>query len=210
MINTQQLFETIAIIDGKVQNLSYHQARYERGMAYLQQLKPKLLLETMSLADLIQVPESLQQGVVRCRIDYDYCLFDVVFSPYQAKQIQRFKMIEVDDIEYTHKFSDRTIFEQLQQEKGLADEIIIVKNGLITDCTIGNLLFLKHQQWFTPKQPLLAGTQRAKLLDDGFIQLEDIGIQELFSYEKIMMVNALNPFDEQRAVNISLDSVLLS
>jgi len=46
-----------------------------------------------------------------------------------------------------------------------ADEVVFIKNGMVTDCSIGNLLFFDGHEWITPYIPLLKGTQRAFLLD---------------------------------------------
>lgn len=41
-----------------------------------------------------------------------------------------------DDIDYHLKFSHQAIFEQLLQQKQGCDEIIIIKQGNVTDCSI--------------------------------------------------------------------------
>lgn len=201
------LFETIAIVDGQVQNLNYHQQRYQQGMKYLKEKQGIQLLNVVNLQDIIHLPSEYQQGVIRCRIDYDGLWYQVAFYPYQARKIHRFKMVEVDDIDYQYKFSNRTIFEQMMEQRGIADEIIIIQHGLITDCSIGNLLFLQQGRWFTPKQPLLEGTQRAKLLAERRILTRSIVKDDIYHYEKVMMINALNPFDEWRTVDICMENI---
>jgi 4-amino-4-deoxychorismate lyase len=44
------------------------------------------------------------------------------------------------------------------------DDIIIVRNGFVTDASYANLIFRKGDEWFTPATFLLAGTMRAFLL----------------------------------------------
>ena len=73
---------------------------------------------------------------------------------------------------------------------------------MVTDCYIGNLLFLKDNHWYTPDTPLLQGTQRAYLLESQKIHLANIDKNDICQYKKVMMINALNAFDEDRAVSI--------
>lgn len=71
---------------------------------------------------------------------------------------------------------------------------------MVTDCSIGNLLFLKDNHWYTPDTPLLQGTQRAYLLEAQKVHLANIDKNDIWQYEKVMMINALNAFDENRAI----------
>ena len=59
---------------------------------------------------------------------------------------------------------------QLIEKRKHADDIIIVKNGLVTDSFYANLAFLKNGIWFTPETPLLLGVQRQFLLSQKTIQ----------------------------------------
>lgn len=198
------LFETLAIVDGKVQNLYYHQQRYQQGLSYLIDVAQQdLPLKSSLIVDYLSIPSEYQTGLVRCRVDYDGWQIKVEFFPYQARQLQRFALLQADDLDYRYKYANRDAFNVLMQQKGHADDIIIIQHGLITDCSIGNLLFEQDGQWFTPQCPLLAGTQRAKLLAEGKIQLRDIAVNSLAHYQRMMMVNALNPFAESRAVQIT-------
>ena len=74
------------------------------------------------------------------------------------------------------------------------DDIIIEKKGFITDTSIANLAFYDGEQWFTPKNPLLEGTMRAKLLDEGFLQTREIKRSEISHYTKVALMNAMIGF----------------
>ena len=73
---------------------------------------------------------------------------------------------------------------------------------MITDSSIGNLIFYDGKKWLTPSSPLLKGTMRTKLLEGGKIQSRSIQIEDLSGFESLMMINALNPFDQSRALPI--------
>ena len=72
------VFETIAILDGIPQNLAFHQARMDNAIE-------ELFKQTsvFNLAEIIQVPERYQNGLVRCRIDYNQQDYHIIFSIYQ-------------------------------------------------------------------------------------------------------------------------------
>lgn len=67
----------------------------------------------------------------------------------------------------------------LAAQKGDCDEIIIIKNGLVTGTSFTNIAIYKDGKWITPKHPLLLGTKRAALLEKGIIQEADITVDDL-------------------------------
>ncbi|KDD79369.1 aminotransferase class IV family protein [Glaesserella parasuis] len=194
------LFETVAIIDGKIQNIFYHQQRMNNAFIYYFKHE-----NSFELLDIIKVPEAYQKGLVRCRIDYNTKEHQVQFFHYIPKAIKNFQCVYVENFDYQFKYTDRVELDKLKQTAG--DEIILVNNGFISDCSIGNLLFLKQGKWYSPNHYLLKGTQLSYLLDEQKISLIDIPVEALFDYEQIMVINALNPFDLQRAVPITSDRI---
>ncbi|MFA9487753.1 MULTISPECIES: aminotransferase class IV family protein [unclassified Mannheimia] len=190
------LFETISVIGGKVKNLPYHQQRFEQAVREYFGCEP-----TFTLAQILVVPEPYQQGKVRCRVDYNATECEIKFFPYSPKQVERFRCVEVENWDYHLKFSDRKRFDLLNILQN--EEVIIINNGNFSDCSIGNLLFLKGGVWYSPQDYLLKGTQLTQLLDQGKVHLTKITQADLGQYEKIMLINALNPFDEARALSCS-------
>ncbi|OBX00842.1 hypothetical protein QV05_06880 [Gallibacterium genomosp. 1] len=188
------LFETLCIENGQVQNLALHQQRYENSLREFYAGQP---YNIFSLAKILQkntaLWANLQSPIIRCRIDYNATQYHLQCFPYQRKNYQRFQPVICDDIDYHLKYSDRAIFKELLKQKGDCDEIMIIKNGMITDCSIGNLVLRQGSQWFTPDSPLLIGTQRTKLLQENKIIEIKISISDLPLYEEIRLINALNP-----------------
>lgn len=84
------------------------------------------------------------------------------------------------------------------------DEILIINNGLVTDCFYYNVAFWDGRHWLTPKSPLLAGTARTRLLDNDIIKEKDISSTAINSYEKICLFNALNDFGK---VELAVDKI---
>ncbi|MFZ7234809.1 aminotransferase class IV family protein [Avibacterium avium] len=188
------LFETLCIEKGQVQNLALHQQRYENSLREFYAGQP---YEIFSLAKILQKNTALwannQSPIIRCRIDYNATQYRLQCFPYQRKNYQRFQPVICDDIDYHLKYSNRAIFNELLKQKGDCDEIIIVKQGKITDCTIGNLILRQGSQWFTPDSPLLIGTQRTALMQQNKIKVWSILLTDLADYEEIRLINALNP-----------------
>ncbi|BFQ92564.1 aminotransferase class IV family protein [Gallibacterium anatis] len=187
------LFETLCIENGQVQNLARHQQRYENSLREFYAGQP---YKIFSLAKILQkntaLWANLQSPIIRCRIDYNATQYHLQCFPYQRKTYQRFHPVICDDIDYHLKYSNRAIFNELLKQKGDCDEIIIVKQGKITDCTIGNLILRQGSQWFTPDSPLLIGTQRSKLLKERKIIEREILLSDLHLYQEIRLINALN------------------
>ncbi|KAE9529874.1 aminotransferase class IV family protein [Testudinibacter aquarius] len=183
------LMETIAVENGQLQNVAYHQQRYQQA---LHEYYADTDVQACDLSAII-VPPEFQHGVVRCRVDYNAMQQQVRFFPYQRRTIRRFQPVICDTIDYHLKYSDRTLLDQLYAQRGNCDEILIIKHGKLTDCSIGNLVLLQNGVWYTPDTPLLAGTQRAKLLAENKIQLRSITIDTLADYDEVRVINALNP-----------------
>jgi len=164
------LLETIKIEDGNIENLSYHQIRFDKSRSELFDISDKL-----DLTSLIKTPK---KGLYRCRIIYDKNIRSIEYIPYKEKKIQKLKIV-TSNINYNYKYADRRELNSLLEKESGYDEIIIEKNGYLTDTTISNIAFYSEDKWFTPTQTLLDGTMRAKLLDKNFLHLKDIKKEDL-------------------------------
>ncbi|WP_101775691.1 aminotransferase class IV family protein [Pasteurella oralis] len=188
------LFETIAITNSKIQNLALHQQRYINS---LKQFYGKNTLNIHDFSEIIQIQTALIQTqhapLIRCRIDYNATELQVQYFAYQRKTYRTFQPVICDEIDYGLKYADRTYLNQLLQQKGDCDEIMIIKQGKVTDCTIGNLIFRQGEVWVTPDTPLFAGTQRAKLLAANKIQQRTILLEDIATFDEVRLINALNP-----------------
>lgn len=71
------------------------------------------------------------------------------------------------------------------------EELIIVKNGIITDTSYANLVFYNGKEWHTPSRPLLQGTKRQKLIDEGKIKEREIRVHDLKKFTKCSLINAM-------------------
>ena len=189
----KELFETIKIENGKVFNLKWHNQRLNRS-----RLKLFSLYKPLNLKDYIDPPP---QGLYRCRVVYDRDIKSVQYLPYTLKTFNSFKIVQ-SNLEYNYKFSDRSELNRLIKEE--YDEIIIEKNSLLTDTSIANIAFYNGQDWLTPRRPLLRGTTRERLLNEGFLKLENIKKEDIKNYSHFALMNAMIGFQIQNSINIIL------
>lgn len=190
--NQFPLFETLAILNGKWQNLALHQKRYESALKTY--FPDSQNIQVYQFAD-ITIPRIAQQGLIRCRINYNAQQLQAEFFPYTRRKITTFQPIICDDIDYSLKYSDRSLLNQLLQQRGECDEIMIIKQGKVTDCSIGNLAFRQGESWYTPNTPLLNGTQRQLLLAQGIVIEKTICVEDIHLFDEIRIINALNPLN---------------
>ena len=125
--------------------------------------------------------------------------------PEKYKERTRCRIEHDDEIDYSLKSVDRSSLDRLFGCRGQADEILIVKNGLLTDTSIANIALWDGYRWSTPRIPLLAGTNRQYLLDNGIIHEADIRADDLGNYSKIRLFNAMIEFGE-----VELDCRMIS
>ncbi|TDQ56512.1 4-amino-4-deoxychorismate lyase [Mesocricetibacter intestinalis] len=189
------LFETIALENGQIRHIEEHQRRY---LAALANYYPNRPITRFDLSSLIrQAPQFNelrgQKGLFRCRIDYNAQDFRLSLTPYQRRIHRRFQPVRCDNIDYALKYADRDLLNLLLQQRGDCDEIIIIKGGCVTDCSIGNLAFRCGKDWFTPDTPLLKGVQRSILLAQRKIRAVRILHGDLDRFDEIRIINAMNP-----------------
>ncbi len=193
----QQFVETIKIKDGEPQHLAYHQARMERTIWHF---FPHLSDAAIpSLQELITPGESEKAGIFKARVVYDAKgdMEAVEYAPYTMREMHSLQVVEDDTIDYTYKSCDRSQLSQLAAKKGTCDEVIIIKNDLITDTSFTNLAIYDGKDWLTPKHPLLLGTKRAYLLDQGIIKEADITLDDLKKAQKTSLFNAMIEFGDR-------------
>jgi 4-amino-4-deoxychorismate lyase len=179
--------ETINLLDGVLRNLQYHQERFERTRSEDLRLKSH-----PELGKIIQIPDGLDLGNYKCRVVYGKEIERIEFEPHVDKTIKSLKLVSSDTIFYGYKFADRSALDLLFRLRGSCDDIVIVKNGCITDSYYANVIFWNGVGWYTPDTPLLPGTMRASLLADGSIAEQRIRPDDLSKFQKLRLINAMN------------------
>ncbi len=183
------LFETIQILGGIPQNLSLHSDRLNRSRSELFGRTDRI-----ELSELITVPPEFRTGKVRCRLNYAEDITGIEFSPYTPANVRSLLAVTADELDYIHKYSDRSPLSALIS-KELADDVMIIRNGCVSDASYANLAFYDGRQWFTPDTPLLWGTMRESLLRSGILQEARIRPEELGKFTHFRLINAMLGFE---------------
>lgn len=185
-----RLIESIQLNFGRFHRLHYHQARMD--YAIQQNFSSK---SSINLAEFLQSQSYPQTGLIKCRIVYTQLIEKIEFIPYTPSPISSLKIVHDNEIDYTFKFEDRTRIQSLLQQRQYCDDVLIIKNGFVTDTSYCNILFYDGYQWITPITPLLKGTMRQMLIDAAEIKEERITIQDITSFKKFRLINSMLGFD---------------
>lgn len=182
-----RFLETICCDEGRPRHLEYHQQRMARTLdAFGIQTR-------YNLSHLIAPPDDT---LLRCRVLYDAEGCHITYHAYIPRRFQWLRLVTDDTIVYDYKYTNRNALDTLYQQRGDADEIIIVKNGLLTDATIANIALYDGTAWYTPKAPLLHGSTRERLLHEGQLFEAEISLDTLHQYKRYALLNAMLGFVE--------------
>ncbi len=191
------LLESIRLEDGRFALLSLHENRMQRSLHQLLGISL-----SVNLADWLQQFEVPQKGLFKCRILYGQKLKPPEFIPYIKKPITSLQLVDGEHIEYSLKYSNRNEIEKLYASKNFCNDILIVKNGCVTDTSYCNIAFKQNEVWFTPDRPLLHGVQRTYLLQQGIIQPAPIRQDELGEFSHFKLFNAMIRWEEAPLLDI--------
>jgi 4-amino-4-deoxychorismate lyase len=189
--------ETIKILNGKIYNIEWHNQRYNKTCSKIFGIE-----RSINLQEYIQPPAI---GLFRCRIVYGTDIISIEYIPYTPQTSKSFKIIQ-SDIEYKYKYSNRDKLNSLKESASGYNDIIIEKNGLLTDTTIANIAFYNGKDWITPKTPLLRGTMRAKLINEGLLIPKDINSDDLKHFSNFALMNAMIGFQITKDIIIYINT----
>ncbi len=186
----KSFLETIKILDGVILHLDYHQERLNRA------------LDSSDRYELQKIINPPAKGLYRCRITYNTQDMKIEYLKYTKRSVEHLKLVTNDKILYDKKYANRDLLNTLFSLREKCDDILIIKNGLVTDTSISNIAFFDGKTWITPKRPLLKGTCRARLLNEHKIVEKDIKVEDIKRYKKIALMNAMIDFDIIASDNI--------
>lgn len=193
-------FETICCENRQLKNLSYHEARLNRTRRELWGFT-----DHWNLNELIIIPDSLGHEIHKCRLSYGKDIEIIKWEPYTQRTIQKIQRVYHDNIDYRYKYEDRNELNTLFAQRKYADDILIIKDGLVTDSYYCNVAFFDGNAWLTPNSPLLPGTQRGFLLDSGIIEEAEIRESHLGKFSKVRLFNAMVGWEN--AVELEADCI---
>ena len=185
------LFESLCVQDGQLLNPQWHEDRFQN--AYLHRYgRPT----PFDLLQGIHIPNEFAQGKVKLRIRYNHQDRNFHFEHYRIQKIQSLQLVYTEELDYQYKYSQRKKLEALFDQRGDCDDVLIVRKGWITDSSYANVVFFDGKDWWTPKNPLLEGTCRARLLAQGIIKETALGVEDLKNFKGLKLVNALRDMNQ--------------
>lgn len=142
--------ETIRIDHGRVCNLSRHNRRLNDTRAHFWPESTPL-----QLSDYLSSPGCgagiTGAGIVKARVVYgEKGIEDLSYSPYAVRHVHSLALMQADTIDYTYKSAGREPLNCLFALRGACDDILIVKQGLLTDTSIANIALSDGTHWYTP------------------------------------------------------------
>ena len=141
-----QFIETIKIQNRKLNNINFHNRRFNSTLKHFFNKNSNILLENY-----IDLSKISSNDTYKCRILYGkFGIVDISFELYKPKLIHNLKIVNSDLINYEFKYEDRDNLTNLYNKKENCDDVLIVKNGYITDTSYANVVFFKNGDWFTP------------------------------------------------------------
>ena len=192
-----QFIESIYINNGHSRHIDLHQQRVDQTFAHL-----GISSHAVQLLTIINALNIPKDGLFKLRIVYDSTSnFTYELLPYHYKSIHSFKLMDIGERDYAFKYADRDWIYTLLNEAG-TDDIVMLQNGMIKDSSYANIIFQEGDTWYTPSVPLLAGTMRYHLIDQGLIQPSSIYLNDLSRFSHFKLINTMMGFDEATTYSI--------
>ena len=193
-----RFIETILAVQGVPVPLEYHQERVDRT---LRDWDSSFRIDIREALESVAIPPFEKSKI---RVEYGLKGLDCIkVTEYLMKSIGSIGLVDVGDREYRYKYADREWIYSMVEDSG-CDEIVMVKDGFVTDASIANLAFYDGSQWITPDTPLLSGTRRRYLLDAGVLHEAPVRLEDLPRFTKLRLVNAMIPWEESPDLPIDL------
>ncbi|MEO1784109.1 aminotransferase class IV [Thermodesulfobium sp. 4217-1] len=180
-----QFIETIKLYNSSYLNLEYHQKRVNAAQ------KEFFGKCNIDIESVLPNQENYNNGRFKCRIIYGRGVESISIDSYSIRKIDSLKLMSANEIEYSYKFFDREVFDNLKKHIKSSEEILIIKNNFVTDTSYSNIALYKNGIWHTPESYLLNGTKRQFYLDKGIIKETEITVDKIVAYEKVCLINSM-------------------
>jgi len=181
--------ESIQLKNGEFKRLKYHQERILKAMSdYFPAEKVFDLLEALSLTSFPT------EGLYKCRLVYDSMIRKIEFIPYKRPEIKTLRLVETKMESVPYKKEDRSLLNAAFASRGDCDDVLLLKNGYLTDTSFANIALFDGVNWYTPRIPLIYGVNRTQLIEHGILIEKDITSCDLVNFIRVSLFNAMNEF----------------
>ncbi len=192
-----QFIETICYKNGVFERIELHNDRLNRTRNHF--FDNQLAID---LSDHLSIPLDLIHSTVKCTITYGEKIQHISYSSYQIRAVHSLKMIENNSIDYTFKSSNRELLEAMFLLKGDCDDILIVKNGYLTDSSYANLILLRENRWYSMQNPLLLGTRLQSYLIEKLVTPTLVTPNDLHLFSEARIINAMISIDDSPIIPV--------
>lgn len=183
--------ESIKYADNSFLRLDLHQQRINKVFEEYFPFEKPFQLTNIPLLHLYNKP-----GVFKCRIVFDTRVRNIELLPYKRKNISSLQLTYASIPVCTGKPENRLQLDEAFSERKQCDDIIIVREGYLTDSYYANIALWDGKKWVTPTLPIIYGVQRQWLLNNHLIVEKQIHVNDIDQYSKIRLFNAMIEFGE--------------
>jgi len=178
--------ETICYDQGQYHQIDLHNERCNRTRNHFFGTVSNLQLELF-----LAVPSWLKDETVKCKVTYGTEITGIEYGLYKVRPVESLQLVIDDEIDYAYKYADRTKLSQLYQLRDQADDILIVKNGYLTDTSYANIILKKDEMWYSPQYPLLHGTRIESYFRKGVVTPALLRPEDLPLFSEARIVNSM-------------------
>ena len=182
----KRFIESIRIVNTKPVNISLHNERVSKTALHHYGTDLNLPIDKILNENDISV-----NTLYKLRIVYSNKLESYSIEPYLQKELRVLRAVTNDNIEYSYKYEDRAALDALYSKRGDCDDVLIIRRGIVTDTSYGNVLYSDGEKLYTPANPLLKGTKREQLLRDGKIIERDLPADRIRDFLQWYVINSM-------------------
>lgn len=182
----KRFIESIRIVNTKPVNISLHNERVSKTALHHYGTDLNLPIDKILKENDISV-----NTLYKLRIVYSNKLESYSIEPYLQKELRVLRAVTNDNIEYSFKYEDRAALDALYSKRGDCDDVLIIRRGIVTDTSYGNVLYSDGEKLYTPANPLLKGTKREQLLRDGKIIERDLPADRIRDFLQWYVINSM-------------------
>ena len=77
-------------------------------------------------------------------MEYTSAVEKVEYFPYSIREVKSLQLVNDDTAEYSFKYADRSVLDRNFALRGNADDVVIVRSGMLTDTSIANIALYKE------------------------------------------------------------------
>ena len=192
-----RFIETIRATNGRLGDLRFHQQRVDETLEAFHGSR------SIALAKVLQEHTITEAPISKIRLCYSLNGVESIEStPYTIRSVQSLSLADIGTHRYDFKFEDRAWLQAMVAAAD-SDDIILCEGPLIKDASYANIAFFDGQQWFTPRHPLLQGTKRRAMVQEGLLIEKEIRREDILQYRSVKMINAMMLWEESPVLSTS-------